>query len=203
MRRPFLLLLLVPGLVSGVALGACAGPAATPGLDRDLPSPSPTARAFGTFAAPGGENQAVTYDPAIVPVGSTAEVVRSLLGTGGETTVNVTGLVANRAYGAHLHVRPCGPTGDAAGPHYQHEQDPAASASPPSVDPSYANPLNEVWLDFTTDGTGAANVSITQTWQFPAGEGARSLVIHAQTTELAPGKAGTAGARAACLTLPA
>jgi Cu-Zn family superoxide dismutase len=198
MRRPFTLLLLVTGL----GLGACAGPAATPNLDRDRPSPSPTARSAGTFAVPGGDNLAVTYDPAVVPVGATAEVVLSILGNGGETALTVTGLVADRAYGAHLHVKPCGATGDAAGPHYQYSPDPAASASPPSVDPSYANPLNEVWLDFTTDDTGAANVSMTQTWQFPAGSGARSLVIHAQTTELAPGKAGTAGARAACLTLP-
>ncbi|GIJ49454.1 hypothetical protein Val02_63400 [Virgisporangium aliadipatigenens] len=199
MRRPFTLLLLAAGL----GLGACAGPASTPGLDRGLPSASPTAKSYGTFAAPGADNQAVTYDPALVPVGATAEVVLSVLGSGSEVALAVTGLVANRAYGAHLHTRPCGPTGDAAGPHYQHRPDPAASASPPSVDPSYANPINEVWLDFTTDGSGAANVTMTETWQFPAGEGARSLVIHAEQTKFAPGQSGTAGARAACLTLPA
>jgi superoxide dismutase, Cu-Zn family len=199
MRRPFTLLL----LVSGLALGACGAPAATPNLDRHPPSPSPTARAFGTFAAPGGDNPAVTYDQDLVPVGATAEVVLATLGPGSEFRLNVAGLVANRAYGAHLHIRPCGATGDAAGPHYQHSPDPAASLSPPSVDPSYANPLNEVWLDFTTDGAGAANVTMTESWQFPAGQGARSLVIHAESTRFAPGQSGTAGARAACLTLPA
>jgi hypothetical protein len=48
-------------------------------------------------------------------------------------------------------VNPCGAAASAAGPHYQHKRDPQASATAPSVDASYANPQNEVWLDLTTD----------------------------------------------------
>ena len=40
----------------------------------------------------------------------------------------------------------------AAGSHYQHQADPKQ----PSVNPDYANPRNEIWLDFTTDATGSA-----------------------------------------------
>jgi hypothetical protein len=48
-------------------------------------------------------------------------------------------------------VNPCGAVASAAGPHYQHKRDPQASATAPSVDASYGNPQNEVWLDVTTD----------------------------------------------------
>ena len=116
--------------------------------------------------------------------------------------LTVSGLQPSRGYGAHLHVNPCGATGEAAGPHYQQQTDPAASVSPPSVDPSYANPRNEVWLDFTTDAGGNATATATQPWVFDPPRAPRSLVIHAQTTKTAPGEAGSAGARAGCLTLP-
>jgi Cu-Zn family superoxide dismutase len=100
-----------------------------------------------------------------------------------------------------VHTKPCGRTGDAAGPHYQHTPDPAASASPPAVNPSYANPDNEVWLDFTTDATGAATSTASHTWTFL--DQPRSIVLHAERTKTTAGQAGTAGARLACLTLPA
>ncbi|GAA4804535.1 hypothetical protein GCM10023353_03860 [Tomitella cavernea] len=59
-----------------------------------------------------------------------------------------------RDFGAHAHTKPCGPEPSDSGPHYQNVQDPAATADSPSTDPAYANPQNEVWLDFTTDGSG-------------------------------------------------
>ena len=70
------------------------------------------------------------------------------------------------------------------------------------MNPSYANPHNEVWLDFTVDGYGTATASTVLNWTFPAGERARSLILHAQPTKTGPGVAGTAGPRVACLTLP-
>ena len=53
---------------------------------------------------------------------------------------------------------PCGPTGDAAGPHFQNQVDPAAAPGKPSTDPAYANPQNEIWLDLRTDGDGDGEV---------------------------------------------
>jgi Cu-Zn family superoxide dismutase len=135
-----------------------------------------------------------------VPVGATAGVTVEETDGGTTVTLVVTGLQKTRAYGAHLHTRPCGAAPADSGPHMQHSHDPAASISPPSVDPSYANPGNEVWLDFTTDAAGAARTSVTVDWTFDPKP--RSLVIHAQSTKTGPGVAGTAGARAACLSLP-
>jgi Cu-Zn family superoxide dismutase len=154
----------------------------------------------GTFApyAPGA--MAVSYDSALVPAGATATVTITQAAAGTQIQLAVTGLRPDRAYGAHLHQNPCGADGSAAGQHYQHQPDPAASASPPSVDPAYANPENEVWLDFTTDASGAATSTAKQPWNFgPSRPG--SLVIHADKTKSAPGHAGDAGARVACLSL--
>ena len=128
---------------------------------------------------------------AVVP-GATVTITQTAANT--RVQLTVAGLRPNRGYGAHLHTNPCGPTGAAAGPHYQHQHDPAVSASRPSVDPSYANPRNEIWLDFTTDSNGSASSTATHPWTF--GTDPRSLVIHAMTTKTAPGQAGTAGARA-------
>jgi len=69
------------------------------------------------------------------------------------------------------------------------------------VDPAYANPENEIWLDFTTDAEGAASAETTVEWTFPADRRAASVIIHAMPTATAPGEAGTAGDRAACVTV--
>lgn len=191
--RPVVAMLLVPAAF--VAGCTHASGSSAPATSRA------TATASGTFAAYTRGATAVTYDPALVPAGATATVTITRAPSSTRVTLAVTGLRPNRGYGAHLHVDPCGPTGDAAGPHFQHQRDPAASASRPSVNPSYANPKNEVWLDFTTDANGRASSAATHPWTF--GTDPRSLVIHAMTTNTAPGEAGTAGARLACLTLPA
>ncbi len=213
MRRraaPLLPALLLPALliVPTALLTGCG--ADTDGQDTAMPGLSPpattataaAATTSGTFAPYTTGATAVAYDPALVPAGATATVTLTPAGTATTVRLAVTGLQPGRAYGAHLHVKPCGATGDAAGPHYQHHPDPAASASPPSVDPSYANPQNEVWLDLTTDGSGTATTTAAQPWTFDPAHAPRSLIIHAQTTKTAPGVAGTAGARLACLTLP-
>jgi Cu-Zn family superoxide dismutase len=154
----------------------------------------------GTFVAYTDGAHAVTYAPDLVPVGATAEITVTETDRGTTVMLVVGGLKPVHAYGAHLHTRPCGAAAADSGPHLQHSHDPAASASPPSSDPSYANPMNEVWLDFTTDVSGAAQSSATLDWTFDPAP--RALIIHADPTKTGPGVAGTAGARAACLTLP-
>lgn len=145
-------------------------------------------------AAPG---PAVTYDQKIVPLGASATVTADEAAASTTVTLKVTGLLPNRAYGAHAHAKPCGPEGKDAGPHYQFSADPVS----PSVDPAYANPKNEIWLDLKTDAAGAGSANTTVSWAFPADRRAGSVVIHALPTATEAGKAGTAGDRAACLTV--
>ncbi|GAA5173002.1 hypothetical protein GCM10023321_73690 [Pseudonocardia eucalypti] len=144
----------------------------------------------------GKDDAATNYDKALVPDGAKVLVGEYVYEGSTTVTLNVRGLVPNRAYGAHAHAKPCGPKGDDAGPHFQHQADPVK----PSVDPNYANPANEIWLDFRTDAQGNATISTTVPWVFTNARAA-SVVIHSETTQTAPGKAGTAGARAACVSV--
>lgn len=217
-------------LLLTATLAGCAGPigmptgsagspppGSTPWLvsgapSRDRPAPSgagdsgpgaPLAEgtAAGTFLPFPRSARAVTYDPRAVPPGATAQVSIARTATGTTVRLTAAGLVPRRAYGAHLHTRTCTATPADAGPHYQHSPDPMAAASPPSVDPAYANPRNEVWLDFTADTRGAASVTARVDWTFDEVEPPRSLILHAEQTRTAAGKAGMAGPRVACLTL--
>ncbi len=77
----------------------------------------------------------------------------------------------------------------------------SAAASVPPPGPSYANPQNEVWLDVTTRPDGRGSSVATHPWTFSTPP--RSLVIHAALTKTGSADAGDAGARVACLTLPA
>ncbi|PPK96112.1 Cu-Zn family superoxide dismutase [Kineococcus xinjiangensis] len=152
--------------------------------------------AAGSFD-PSGTGGAWTYDPALVPAGARARVVSVSVAPAERTRtrLSVRGLLPDRAYGAHLHVSPCGALPAASGPHYQQVPDPAV----PSVDPAYANPVNEVWLDLHTDARGRAVVRASNPWSYR--EVPASLVLHAQHTHTEPGRAGTAGARLACIDL--
>ncbi|OOC55858.1 MULTISPECIES: superoxide dismutase family protein [Nocardiopsis] len=173
-----------------------ATPEATSGT-RPTASPMVTA---STFLPPGEGTGAITYDETAVPPGATSDVqVRE---QEGETYVQFTGtgLAPDREFGAHVHTRPCGEKPGDAGPHYQNEADPAATGGEPSSDPAYANPENEVWLDFTTDESGNAYATATVDWEFREGE-ARSLVLHEHHTSTGPGEAGTAGDRLACVSV--
>ncbi|MCA1671834.1 MAG: superoxide dismutase family protein, partial [Actinobacteria bacterium] len=145
---------------------------------------------------------AFTYNPDLAPPG--ARLTVTLTPSDGATMgkLDVSGLLPNRGYAVHLHANPCGSTGAAAGPHFQHQVDPVATPDKPSTDPKYANPDNEVWLDVQTDakgsGTSTAKVPFAFTDRAPA-----SVVVHeAMKTATQPGEAGTAGDRVACLTLP-
>lgn len=111
-------------------------------------------------------------------------------GDGGMTvTLNVTGLLAARGYGSHVHKLECPPPSSAGG-HFQHDPAPDGGAN----DPMFANPMNEVWLDFTTDDAGAGKGSATVDFVPPAG-GAKAIVVHDKLT----GDGGLAGPKLACL----
>jgi Cu-Zn family superoxide dismutase len=136
-----------------------------------------------------------TYKPELVPASSRAHVFGLTSETfGTSTALIVAGLLPDREYGAHAHSKACGATGDVAGPHYQNVEDPVK----PSVDPAYANPHNEIWLDFTTNATGYGFALSKVDWSFGERR-AHSIVIHEMHTHTDPGHAGTAGARLACL----
>jgi superoxide dismutase, Cu-Zn family len=138
--------------------------------------------------------KAVTYD-AKVPAGAKVTVVGVPTAGGGTTVLLVlNGLQPHRAYGAHVHVNKCGATPADSGPHFQNVADPVQ----PSVDPAYANPRNEIWLDVHTDGRGFAHTRSTVDWQFTERH-ARSVVLHNEHTHTKPGEAGTAGPRLACV----
>ena len=186
-----------PSPSAGVASARATRSTAAGAADATIPG-----SAQGVFVPYRAGATAITYDPTIVPSGASATVTRASTGAGTTVRLTVTGMTPNRAYGAHLHSEPCGRTPEHAGPHYQNQPDPKAIASPPSVDPRYANPRNEVWLDFATDAKGSATVRASVAWPFDSVSPPRSLVVHAERTRTAAGKAGTAGPRAACLTLP-
>lgn len=179
----------------GLLVAGCgSAPAPAPAAD---PAPQTTLEVEGVLASdPAGD--AITYDPASAPEGArfTASVA-----PGGESTVftfAVEGMLPDRGYAVHAHTMPCGPSGDDAGPHFQHMPDPVK----PSVDPAYANPTNEVWLDLTTDAQGAGMSTVDAPFAF-AGSAPKSIIVHeAAATATAAGEAGKAGARLACLDLP-
>lgn len=141
------------------------------------------------------EQPLVSYS-AEVPAGATGRV-QAVYSSAGDSvvTLHVRGLRPNTTYGAHAHVNACGLTGGAAGPHFQHVIDPQQ----PSVDPAYANPRNEIWLDLTTDAEGNGSAQTRVNWQFEPQRRARSVIIHQQHTKTGPTDSGTAGPRLACL----
>jgi Cu-Zn family superoxide dismutase len=160
--------------------------------------------AEGSLAAAAEGSGAVTYDPAVAPVGARLSVAVKDDGDGGTTVdLDVEGLLPDRGYAAHAHVKPCGATAADAGPHFQNKADPAAGPGRPSTDPEYANPENEVWLDLHTDADGDGHAEAEVPFAFVENRSPRSVVIHeAETTATDAGHAGTAGGRAACITLP-
>jgi len=184
---------LLAGVLGVVAVAGCANttavrPAAE-STDTDIVHVSETFQ-----KAPG---TAVTYDEELVPAGARG-AVQSRSGDGTTTVMlAVRGLEPLRWYGAHVHTEPCGPQPEDSGPHFQYSVDPRQ----PSVDPTYANPQNEIWLDFTTDESGAGSIESTVAWEIPDDRRPGSVVIHAMQTAGGSGEAGTAGARAACITV--
>jgi Cu-Zn family superoxide dismutase len=144
-----------------------------------------------------GTGPAITYNEEMVPAGARG-AVQSRSGEGTTTVMlAVRSLEPQRLYGAHVHSEPCGDRPEDAGPHFQYSVDPVQ----PSVDPTFANPQNEIWLDFTTDEIGAGSAESTVAWTFPNDRRPGSVVVHAVQTSSEPGKAGTAGERVACISV--
>ncbi|MDT7667687.1 MAG: superoxide dismutase, Cu-Zn family [Pseudonocardiales bacterium] len=169
-----------------------ATPASPPSSDADTSN----AKQIVVTAVFAHDDAATNYNKTLVPDGAKVLVAENVFDGATTVTLNVRGLVPNRAYGAHAHAMPCGPTGEAAGPHFQHTPDPVK----PSVDPAFANSANEIWLDFKTDAQGDATTASTVPWVFTNAKAA-SVVIHADPTQTTPGKAGTAGARVGCVSV--
>jgi len=144
------------------------------------------------------EGQLTRYVPSAVPEDARARVQAVYTAAGDSiVTLHVWGMAPNTAYGAHAHVNPCGSTGLAAGPHFQNVLDPVT----PSVDPAFANPTNEIWLDLTTDAEGNGVSQTKVPWQFSPTRRAKSVIIHVEHTHTGPTDSGVAGARLACLTV--
>lgn len=184
-------------LAAGAAI--CAALAASPAAAAGAHEIDKAPLVLKAAATPNsmGENGAYTYDATLVPAGAWIAAVSTSARHSTTTALVVRGLLPGRTYGAHIHVNPCGAAPAAAGPHYQQVPDPVQ----PSVDPAYANPENEIWLDFKTDQTGSAVMTSVNRWRYRAAPGA--VVIHAEATQTEAGHAGMAGARVACLTLAA
>ena len=176
---------------------------AAPPAGHERPNP-PVLSGSDTLAAPNPGAEAVTYNPALAPDG--AGILAAVMPAGWDysstvATLSVAGLQPNRGYAVHTHTKACGATGEDAGPHYQNRIDPAATPQAPSTNPEYANPRNEIWLDLRTDADGSASIRTTVPFSF-TDRTPGSIVVHeAETTATAPGQAGQAGARIACLTL--
>ncbi|MFE2753029.1 superoxide dismutase [Actinosynnema sp. NPDC059335] len=188
-------------IVVAAVLCAAVGCGGEAGSGRaGSPTPEAGSRDVGVLAAAEAADTAFTYDQAAAPAG--AQLALEVVEGDGTTTVRLAAdlLQPNRGYAAHAHTDPCGRKSTDAGPHYQHEIDPAATPERPSVDPAYANPRNEIWLELVTDGQGNGRAETTVPFTF----GDRvpgSIVLHEQPkTETAQGRAGSAGGRVACLT---
>ncbi|MFD8728420.1 superoxide dismutase family protein [Streptomyces sp. NPDC059611] len=140
-------------------------------------------RADGVFSPSGSfvPSDALTYDTALVPAAARIEITHYADRTSHRVGTRLRGLVPNRAYGMHVHTSPCAADPASAGPHYQHR----TSAT--------ADPDNEVWLDFRTDGKGNGEAEARHEWGFRDG-GARSVIVHDAQ--------GGAGKRVACFTVP-
>ena len=157
-------------------------------------------RERGIMAAPAEATNAFTYNPQLVPVGSRVKVDSWYLPDGRTVVVlRASGLAADYEFGAHAHANECGATGLLAGPHYQFQMDPVT----PSINPAFANPDNEVWLDFTTDSKGRGWAMAVQHWQPHPERRPGWVMLHVEHTHDGTdgGAAGTAGARLACVTV--
>jgi superoxide dismutase, Cu-Zn family len=192
-------------LTLAMATAAVAiGPMACGYQGLTLPAQSAiTLRGQGALTEPKPDSNTVTYNPELAPPGARMAVTMIPSGTSTNVELTVNGLQPNRGYAVHAHENLCSENPQFAGGHYQNRVDPAASPTQPSTNPEYANPNNEIWLDLRTDAAGSGTSRTTVPFVF-TDRGPGSVVIHeAEQTSTAPGQAGEAGARVACLSLAA
>jgi Cu-Zn family superoxide dismutase len=189
---------------AAVALASIGCSSSPPGVTQVVDSVGKSEvvlQGAGTLTSPNPTSRAISYNPALAPIGATVTAALSELTNSTVVELAVSGLMPNRGYAVHPHTKTCGVTGDAAGPHFQNRLDPAATPQAPSTDPVYANPNNEIWLEVRTDaeGTGMSRTTVPFTFTDRA---PGSIVVHeATTTATHPSHAGQAGDRIACLTL--
>jgi superoxide dismutase, Cu-Zn family len=136
------------------------------------------------------------YAPAMAgtanPIGGTANARAEAYDVAGRLRLelDVAGFPPTRAFGSHLHQLPCEDTSKAGG-HYQHTPFPTGGMP---TDPTYANAVNEAWLDFTTDANGSGVREVTLDWIPRAGQ-AQAIIVH----DMPSGVGGVSGAKLACL----
>jgi superoxide dismutase, Cu-Zn family len=191
------IVIVVAALCVAAACGGDPGPGDAKPAENEVGT-----REIGVLAPVEAADTAFTYDREAAPPG--AELELEVIEGDGTTTVRLSAdlLQPDRGYAAHAHTDPCGKNGTDAGPHYQHEIDPAATPERPSVDPAYANPRNEIWLELTTDGKGNGVAETTVPFVF-GDRTPSSIVLHEQPkTATEQGRAGSAGGRIACFTAP-
>jgi Cu-Zn family superoxide dismutase len=118
----------------------------------------------GRFTAAG---PAYTYNTAVVPEGATARL-RVVETGGGETLaiLIVRGLPANRTYAVHAHTGPCSANPMSSEGHYQHQP-----GGP-------VDPVNELWLGFTTNAAGAGVAHAIVDWKFRDNDSRESITFH-------------------------
>jgi superoxide dismutase, Cu-Zn family len=190
--------------IAGVVVVAALMPTACENRGISMPPTSAVVlHGEGALTAPSPSSNADTYNTALAPVGARLTATMTPSGDSTNAELTVSGMLPNRGYAAHAHAFACSVDPESAGPHYQNRVDPAATHQNPSTSPEYANPRNEIWLDFHTDASGSATSPTTVPFVF-TGRGPGSIVVHeAEHTATAPGHAGQAGPRIACLTLSA
>lgn len=145
------------------------------GLDAVSPCKEISTGGWQPFGDPYGDG---SVNPA---AGARGTVTACPTGSGATFKLAVNGLVANRMYGAHVHVLPCT---EGAGGHYRHQAEAGAVQT------------NEVWLDVMTDANGQGTASAVTDWPVPKGK-AMSVVIHDHMT----GEGGAAGPKLTCVNL--
>jgi hypothetical protein len=183
--------LLFARLVSGMIALATLGCAAESGDKPDVEEVGSTDQAVKTFRF------TVFPDPYANGTANPADKLRGIangyiaknpgavsgLAEWTVTGLQLAGLPANRTFGAHAHALTC--EDNKGGGHYQHVAG--------SIDPL----TSEIWLDFTTDDRGRAQIKVLSPFGVRDG-GVQSLVIHSDPTDRATAKA---GAKLACANL--
>jgi Cu-Zn family superoxide dismutase len=152
-RRSLRTTLTVTALAAALVVGS-ASPAAA----------GSAVRAMGTFTAAG---PAYTYDTVVVPERARARLRVVQIG-GGRTlaVLTVRGLPAKTTYAVHAHTGPCGADPMTSEGHYQHQP-----GGP-------VDPVNELWLGFTTNAGGVGVAHAVVDWQFRDNDSSESITFH-------------------------
>ncbi|MDE3030343.1 MAG: hypothetical protein KGI65_01845 [Acidobacteriota bacterium] len=173
-------------LVTGVALSLVAVSLVGVGPAVALATRSSTAR-FVSPTALGRHpsvRAAVSFDPALVPLGARVEVVEALNKWGGmSVTLRTWGLKGATHYDAQVHVGRCSADPASSGARYENVP----------VKVGYQN--DEVWLNFTTSRAGTGAVTTVEYWGVGANQHAASIALQAPGSTRNIGCVGFAFAR--------